>query len=259
MKDFGLADVILRVKIIRDSSGIKLSHSHYIENVLKIFNQFDSNPARTPFDPNCKLKKNKGTGVSQLEYSKIIGYLMYIMNCTRSDIAYAVGRLSRYTCNPGHDYWVALVRVLRYLKFTLNYSLHYVPCPATLEGCTDANWISDSEESKSTNGYVFTLAGAAVSWNSSKQTCIVRSTFEFEFVAPDKAGEEGKWLRTFLGDIPFCPKPVPTVYIHCDCRVAIAKASNNTYNGKSKHIRHKHNSSKQLISNGVIFVDFVKS
>ena len=37
---------------------------------------------------------------------------------------------------------------------------------------------------------------------SSKQTCIARSTMEFEFIALDKAGEEAKWLRQFLEDIP---------------------------------------------------------
>ena len=63
--------------------------------------------------------------------------------------------------------------------------------------------IADSEESKSTSGYVFTLAGAAVSWKSTKQTCIARSTMGTEFIALDKAGEEAEWLRHFLEDIPF--------------------------------------------------------
>jgi len=177
MKDLGVADFILGIKIIRDSVGIKLSQSHYIESVLRKFNQYESSPARTPYDPNSKLNKNKGEPVSQLEFSRIIGSLMYIMNCTRPDIAYAVGRLSIYTCNPNSDHWNALIRVLRYLKFTLDNALYYVSYPAVIEGYTDAIWISDSEESKSTSGYVFTSGGAAVSWKSSKQTCIARSTW----------------------------------------------------------------------------------
>ena len=60
-------------------------------------------------------------------------------------------------------------------------------------------------------------------------------------------------------DIPLWSKLVPSVYIHCDCRVVIANASNKTYNGKSKHIRRRHNSVRQLISNGIISIDFVKS
>ena len=66
---------------------------------------------RTPIDVNLHLTKNKGQGISQLEYSRIIGSLMYIMNCTRPDIAYSINKLSRYTSNPGEDHWMALVRV----------------------------------------------------------------------------------------------------------------------------------------------------
>ena len=97
---------------------------------------------------------------------------MYVMNCTRLDIAYSVSKLSRYTCNPGPDHWKAIVRVLRYLKYTLNYGLHYTGYPAVLEGYSDANWISDTKDSKSTSGYVFTLGGGAVSWKSSNKRAL---------------------------------------------------------------------------------------
>ena len=97
--------------------------------------------------------------------------------------------------NPGVDHWKAIIRVLRYLRYTQNYELHYTRYPAVLEGYSDANWISDMKDTKSTSGYVFTLGGAAVSWKSSKQMCIAKSTMEYEFIALDKAGEEAEWLR----------------------------------------------------------------
>ena len=84
------------------------------------------------------------------------------MNCTRPDIAYAVGKLSKFTSNPGHEHWVAIIRVLRYLKYTLNYRLHYTRYPAIVEEYSDANWISDTSETKSTSGYVFTVEGGAI-------------------------------------------------------------------------------------------------
>ena len=115
---------------------------------------------------------------------------MYVMNCTRPDIAYSISKLSRYTSNPGVDHWKAVIRVLRYLRYTQNYGLHYTRYPAVLEGYNDANWISDMKDTKSISGYVFTLSGAVVSWKSSKQTCIARSTMESKFIALDKAGEE---------------------------------------------------------------------
>ena len=162
---------------------------------------------------------------------------MYVMNCTRPDIAYTVSKLSRYTSNSGPDHWNAIVRFLRCLKYTQNYGLHYSKYPAILEGYCDVNWISDTKDSKSTSGYLFTLGGGMVSWKSSKQTYISRSTMGSEFIALDKAGEEAEWLRHFLEDIPIWPQPVPAICIHCDSQSAIGRAQSHIYNGKSRHIR----------------------
>ncbi|KAK4401030.1 Retrovirus-related Pol polyprotein from transposon TNT 1-94 [Sesamum angolense] len=259
MKDMGLADVILGIKISKTSDGLALSQSHYVETILKKFKAYESPPAKTPVDLNLHLAKNKDEPECQIEYSRIIGSLMYIMNCTRPDIAYAVNKLSRFTSNPSKDHWKGLIRVLRYLKYTSNYGLHYTRYPAVLEGYSDANWISDSKDTKSTSGYVFTIGGGAVSWKSSKQTCIARSTMESEFIALDKAGEEAEWLRNFLEDIPCWTKPVPAIMVHCDSQSAIGRAPSSMYNGKLRHIRRRHNTIRQLISSGIISIDNIKS
>ena len=181
------------------------------------------------------------------------------MSCTRPDIAYSVSKLSRYTSNPSEDHWKPLTRVLRYLGYTRDYGLHYSGYPGVLEGYSDANWISDTSDSMATSGYVFTLGGAAVSRKSSKQTVIARSTMESEFIALDKCGQEAEWLRLFLEDIPEWERPVPPICIHCDSQSAIGRAQNQMYNGKSRHIRRRHNTIRQLISTGVISVDYVRS
>ncbi|GJR20920.1 retrovirus-related pol polyprotein from transposon TNT 1-94 [Tanacetum coccineum] len=180
MKDIGLADVILGIKIIRTPNGLVLSQAHYVDKILNTHNAGDSGLARTPIDNNMHLSKNRGVG-------------------TRPDLAYAVSRL-RYN---------------------------------------DANWISDIKDSRSTSGYVFTLGGAAISWKSSKQTVIAKSTVESEFIALDKCREEAEWLRQFVEDIP--------------------RAHSTMYNGKSRHIHRRHNSIRQLLSTGVISIDYVKS
>ena len=83
-------------------------------------------------------------------------------------------------------------RVLGYLRHTQDYALHYNKYPSVIEGYSDANWITGSSEVKTTSGYVFTIGGGAVSWKSSKQTCIARSTMKPKFIALDKAGEEAE-------------------------------------------------------------------
>lgn len=94
MKDMGETNVILGIKITRCNKGFMLSQSHYIEKALKKFDNFDCKPVTTPFDHSIKLVKNTRDLVAQLEYSKVIGCLMYAMTCTRPDIAFSVGRLN---------------------------------------------------------------------------------------------------------------------------------------------------------------------
>ena len=78
---------------------------------------------------------------------------------------------------------------------------------------------------------------------------------ESEFIALDKCGEEAKWLCHFLKDIPRWPKPVPPICIHCDSQSAIGRAQNSMYIGKSRHIRRRHNTIRQLLLTKVISLD----
>ena len=100
MKDMGLADVILGIKIARTQNGLILSQTHYVDKILEKFANGDTSIARTPIDTSQHLSKNRGDSVAQVEYSRIIGSLMYLMTCTRRDLAYSVSRLSRYTRKP---------------------------------------------------------------------------------------------------------------------------------------------------------------
>ena len=113
MKDLGKADVILGIKITRHNDSLVLSQSHCIEKVLRKFHNYDWKPIHTPFDMNMRLEKNEGNPEAQLEYSRAIGCLMYVMTCTRLDITFAVRKLSRYTCNPGCTHWHAVRRILK--------------------------------------------------------------------------------------------------------------------------------------------------
>ncbi|KAA0045144.1 Retrovirus-related Pol polyprotein from transposon TNT 1-94 [Cucumis melo var. makuwa] len=211
MKDLGEADVILGVKIRKNKTSLSLCQSHYVEKILKKFNSFDVSPVRTPFDASKHLKKNKGDSVSQPEYAKIIGSVMYLMNYTRPDIAYAVSRLSRYTHNPNRYHWDALRHLLRYLKGTIDYYLHFNKFSAVLEGYYDANWVTDNDEVNSTSGRC-TIVGTSV-----------------------------------------------PVSIQCDLQAAICTAKNSVYNGKSRHIRLRHAVVKQLLKEGTISLEFVRS
>ncbi|GKC11271.1 retrovirus-related pol polyprotein from transposon TNT 1-94, partial [Tanacetum coccineum] len=140
---------------------------------------------------------------------------------TRPDLTYAVSRLSRYTSNPSDAHWKAVTRVLHYLRYIRDYKLHYDRYPAVIEGYT-------------------------------------KSIMELKFIALDKCKEEEEWLHQFVEDIPRWHKPVTAISIYCDSQSAIGIAHIIMYNAKYRHIRRRH-SIRQLLSTGVISIDYVKS
>jgi len=259
MKDMGKASVILGVKVIRKRDSILLFQEQYTEKLLRKFGYYDFKLVSTPYDANSQLKKNRRDYISQSQYAQIIGSLLHLMSFSRLDIAYAVSKLSMYTQCPNQDHWDALARLMKYLKGTMDYAIEYSGFPAMLEGYNDANWISNSDETKFTSGYVFTLSGGAITWRSARQTIIARSTIKSEFVALEMAGSEAEWLKNFLANILLGMKPTPSVLIHCDCQSEIVIAKNKTYNGKNRHIQLRHNLVKKLLKRETISIDYVKS
>lgn len=73
MKNLGLTDVILGIRIKRNAESYILTQSHYVEATLRMFGHFDDKPDVIPFDANGKLKKNVGEAISQCQYAQVIG------------------------------------------------------------------------------------------------------------------------------------------------------------------------------------------
>ena len=184
MKDLGKIKECLGMRVIRDQKNgkISLDQKHYTETILKKFGMFDTKPVSTPMETNVKLvKASKNEDI--YPYQELIGALMYLSVCTRPDIAHTTSFLSQF--NNCHDktHWTALKRVLKYLRGTLNIRLTYVKSKKPLEAYVDADWGNCIEDRHSYTGYVLKYAGAAVSWQSSKQRSVALSTTEAEYMA----------------------------------------------------------------------------
>jgi len=131
--------LFLGVKIIRKGDSILLSQEHYVEKLLGKYKYYDFKSVRTPYNANSQLKKNRGESIAQTQYAQIIRSLLHLMNFYRPDIAYAVGRLSRYTHSPNQDHWDALVKLMRYLRGTMDCGIEYSGFHIILEGYSNAN------------------------------------------------------------------------------------------------------------------------
>ncbi|WVZ22043.1 hypothetical protein V8G54_000587 [Vigna mungo] len=158
------------------------------------------------------------------DFKPIIGSLLHLISFSRPDIASAVGRLSR---------------LMRYLRGSMDYAIEYSGFPGILEGYNDVNWISDSNETKSTSGYVFILGAGAITWRSTRQTIIARSTMESEFVALEMTGNEVEWLKNFLANITLGMKPTPSLLKSGTISIDYVKSEWNVEDPLTKPLRRQ--------------------
>ena len=130
MKDLGEASHILGIKLLRDRKQrmLGLSQATYIDKILAHVSMQDSKKGFLPFKHGITLSKdqcpktpNEIEKMKAVPYASVVGSLMYEMLCTRPDICFAVGMVSRYQSNPGQEHWTAVKHIIKYLKRTRDY------------------------------------------------------------------------------------------------------------------------------------------
>ena len=218
-------------------------------------------PSKEDLVENSEPKENANAETVRL-YQSSIGSLMYIMLGTRPDLAYAVGKLARFSTNPSPDHLRALDRVFGYLEATRDTCLVYRRSTNKEGnrpyGYSDSDWAGDTSNSISTSGHVFFLSEAAFVWTSKKQDVVAMSTAEAEYIALSLAGQQATWIRLFLEQVGL-PLSTP-LEVKCDNQAAIAIASSSEGSHKrKKHIRIKYHSIQFLVERNEVSLIYVPS
>jgi hypothetical protein len=247
MKDLGAAKKILGMTITRDrkKKEITLSQQQYIDKVVERFGMADAKIAPLPLAGHfrlsselCPKTQEEKDFMEKIPYKSAVGSLMYAMVSTRPDIAHAVGVVSRFMSNPGKTHWEAVKWILRYLKGTSDYALCFGGNKVQLLGYTDSDFAGDLDKRRSTTGYTFMFAGAAISWASRLQHCVALSSAEAEYLALSEGAREMIWLQRLLGDLKVHQEEY---HLFCDSRSAIFMAHNHSSQRRSKHVdAHAH-------------------
>lgn len=265
MKDMGAASSILGIRITRNEKfqQISIDQEAYIREILKRFKMTDCNAVSTPLDPNQRITASmepqnqaENMEMAGVPYRQAIGSLLFLSIITRPDIGFAVNLLSRYCENPGKAHWGAVKRIFRYLRGTMKYKLTYGGTENELTGYCDADWASDMDQRKSTTGYVYTMFGGAVSWNSKRQPTIALSSTEAEYMSMVSAIQECKWLKQFLEEIFGINEPVT---IYCDNKGALQVFLNNSYSPRTKHMDIKDKFIREKINDGEVNVKYIET
>lgn len=250
MVDMGEANYVIGIEIFRDRSRglLGLSQKGYINRVLERFNMQLCSATDAPITKGDKLSEKQcpkndleKERMKLIPYASAVGSLMYAQTCTRPDISYAVGVLGRYQSNPGIDHWQATKKVMRYLQGTKDYMLTYRRSDQLeVVGYSDSDFAGCQDSKKSTSGFVFLLAGGAISWKSVKQSITASSTMEAEFVACFEASSHALWLRNFISGLRAVDSIAKPLKIYCDNTAAVFFSKNGKYSSGSKHMDLKY-------------------
>ncbi|CAI7884156.1 unnamed protein product [Closterium sp. NIES-53] len=203
----------LQINWDRARRTITLAQSHMVHQVLQRFGFQFSSPQPTPLSTSHSLSAPPSDESVEPSgpFPELVGCLVYLMTCTRPDLAYPLILLACYMAPGRHRkvHWDAVKRVLRYLCSMLGMGLVLGgQGPVVLTGHTDASWVDDSATQRSSQGYTFSLGSGSVSWWSTCSSLVLSSSFEAEIYAGANAAQELRWLTyllTVLGEQPHWP------------------------------------------------------
>ncbi|CAI7834885.1 unnamed protein product [Closterium sp. NIES-53] len=163
--------------------------------VLQRFGFQDSSPQLTPLSTSHSLSAPPSDKYVEPSgpYPELVGCLMYLMNCTRPDLAYPLSLLARYVAPGRHQkvHWDAVKRVLRYLCSTSGMGLVLGGRgPVVVTGHADTSWVDDLATQRSSQGYTFGLGSGSVSWRSTRSSSVLCSSCEAKIYAGAMATQE---------------------------------------------------------------------
>ncbi|CAI7873962.1 unnamed protein product [Closterium sp. NIES-54] len=239
--DMGELTSYLGLRITRDRAQrtITLTQSHMVQQVLQRFSFTYSSPQSTPLPTSHSLSAPPSDESVEPSgpYPELVDCLMYLMTCTRPDLAYPLSLLARYVapCRHRNVHWDAAKRVLRYFCSTSGMGLVLGGrARVVLIGHADASWVEDLATQWSSQGYTFSLGSSSVSWRSTRSSSVLSSSCEAEIYAGAMAAQELCWLTYLLTDLGEAPCSPPVLYV--DNKAMLALCQEHRLEHRTKHI-----------------------
>ncbi|CAI7845306.1 unnamed protein product, partial [Closterium sp. NIES-53] len=254
----------LGLQITRDRARrtITLTQSHMVQQVLQRFDFTYSSPQATPLPTRHSLSALPSDESEEPSgpYPELVGCLMYLMTCTRPDLAYPLSILARYVAPGRHrpEHMAAAKRVLRYLCSTSGLELVLGGrSPVVLIGHVDVSWVDDQATQRSSQGYTFSLGSGSVSWRSTRSSSVLSSSCEAEIYAGAMAAQELRWLTYLLTDLGEPPRSPPVLYV--DNKAMLALCREHRLEHRTKLIALRYFLARELQQRGQLHLAYLAS
>jgi hypothetical protein len=246
VKDMGDAQFVIGLQLERFGDTVYLGQANYTKELLKEADMWDCSEKTTPMETDWKhdAKSPRLSPVEETRFRSILMKISYLAQQTRPDLMFAVYTLAQYqsVCTQ-HD-MIALTRIMRYLRGTWDLGLTFTKDVSGKciimdqpdlrpEVYADASYAQE-EGRKSRSGYVFLIAGAAVTWFSKNQPTVALSSTEAEYKALSDAVKEVLWIKMFIKELGL--EGLNDVTINQDNLSTIAIAKNPIGHARMKHV-----------------------
>ncbi|CAI7767151.1 unnamed protein product [Closterium sp. NIES-54] len=233
-----------------------------VQQVLQRFDFTYSSPQATPLSTSHSLSALPSDESVEPSgpYAELVGCLMYLMTCTRPDLAYPLSILACYVAPGRHrpEHMAAAKRVLRYLCSMSGMGLVLGGRrPVVLTGPADASWADDQTTQRSSQGYTFSLGSGSVSWRSTRSSSVLSSSCEAEIYAGAMAAQELRWLTYLLTDLGEQPRSPPVLYV--DNKAMLALCREHSLEHRTKHIAFCYFLARELQQRGQLRLAYVAS
>ncbi|XP_058217532.1 uncharacterized mitochondrial protein AtMg00810-like [Rhododendron vialii] len=241
MKDLGSLHYFLGIEVHRNAASLFLSQFKYATDLLAKAGMIDYNDF--PFS-------------DVHVYRTLVGSLQYL-TLTRPELSFSVNIACQHMHAPKLSHFMAVKRILRYIKGSLHQGLNFVPGPLSLTAFADANWAGDPVDRRSTTGFGIFMGHNLVSWCAKKQHTVACSSTEAEYRAMAQTASDLVWLQQLFSEL-LIPSSTPHV-LWCDNKSAIALACNPVFHARTKHIEIDYHFIKEQVLNHHIVLYHISS
>lgn len=257
LKDLGQLSYFLGIEVMHCKEGLFLSQHKYISDILHRHHMEGAKSLSTPMASVEWKGQSTAPPCDEKLYRRAIGELQYLA-FTRSDIAFAVNRLAQFVSKPTEEHWIAVKRVLRYLKGTIAHGLLLKRQPLNiLRAYSDADWAGNPTDRSSTSAFVIFLGDNPISWSSRKQRAVARSSTEAEYRSLATTASEVRWIQNLFHELRLPLRAPPVLY--CDNIGATHLSLHPVMHSRMKHISIDIHFVRDIVAKGLILVSHIST
>lgn len=260
MTDMGEATQILGIDIKQDLANgtITLSQERYTLSVLKRYKMDTANPVNTPATPVDFQAAETSPLLSETakkEYQSAVGSLIFLINATRFDVAFATMQAARYMSKPREAHLGLLKRIFRYLRRRPALTLQYRRTSRFALTCYSDAAYATTQDYKSVTGSMVFLAGGLIHFGSQVQRITATSSSEAEIIALSTTAKHGMYFSSLLGELGWSKLLHFTLLT--DNRSALSLISTGNFSNRSRHIAVRYAAIRNWVTTGRIKLDHV--